>query len=349
MNQARQLKSRRLLVSCCALSLMGMGHSFALAEDAAGTGVVQKDIAYADSTPADGQGHLLDLYLPKDQNVKVPLVIFSLGSGWMNDNGRSEADALAAILNPRGYAVAGVAVRSSSQTKFPGQIHDMKAAIRWLRYNADRFGIDGDHIGIMGESSGGWAAAMAATTGDVATLEGEIGTTGVSSALQAAVSFYPPTNFQDMDRNALQACDPAVAPFGDGFCHATIGSPETMLLGCALDDCPDLVIAANPITHISKEDPPILIIHGENDKLVPYQQGESFYQALNKLCHDATFISMPMAGHGVWQTMMTDPDLAYGATIRSTSATGCKVEFPQPFTPSWDVIINFLDRNLKSK
>ena len=349
MKRVEQCKSKRLLPAFCALVLIGMGRNFAMAEEMAGTGVVQKAIAYAVSTPADGQGHLLDLYLPRDQNVKVPIVIFSLGSAWMSDNGRSEADALAAILNPRGYAVAGVAVRSSSQAQFPAQIHDMKAAIRWLRSNAYRFGIDGNHIGVMGESSGGWGAAMAATTGDVAELEGEIGTTGVSSAVQAAVSFYPPTDFQDMDHNALQACDPAVAPFGDGFCHATSGSPETLLLGCALDDCPDRVIAANPITHISKEDPPILIIHGENDKLVPYQQGESLYQALNKVCHDASFISMPMAGHGVWRTMMTDPDLAYGTTIRSTSATGCEVEFPQPLMPSWDVIINFLDRNLKSK
>ena len=349
MKLLQQFQSKRLFIACCALSLMGMGVFFAKAEEMAGTGVIQKDIEYADSTPADGQGHLLDLYLPKVQNVKVPLVIFSLGSGWMNDNGRSEADALAAILNPRGYAVAGVAVRSSTQAIFPAQIHDMKAAIRWLRFNADRLGIDGNHIGILGESSGGWAAAMAATTGDVATLEGEIGTKNVSSAVQAAVSFYPPTDFQDMDGNAMQACDPAVAPFGNGFCHATIGSPETLLLGCALVDCPDRVIAANPITHISKEDPPILIIHGENDKLVPHQQGLSFYQALNKLCHDATFISMPLAGHGVWRTMMTDPDLAYGATFRSTSAKGCEVEYPQPLTPSWDVIINFLDQNLKSK
>lgn len=337
-----------LLTSLCIAFLLRSGHSLAFAEQLSGKVLVQINIAYAPSTPADGQGHMLDLYIPENQGAKIPVVIFSLGSGWMSDNGRSEADALAAVLNPRGYAVAGVAVRSSSQTQFPGQVHDMKAAVRWLRANADRLGIDGNHIGIMGESSGGWGAAMVATTGDVVELEGEIGTTGVSSAVQAAVAFYPPTNFQDMDSNALQPCDPAIAPFAEGFCHATSGSPEILLLGCALDDCPDRVIAANPITHISKEDPPILIIHGENDKLVPHQQGESLYQALNKACHDATFISMPLAGHGVWRTMMTDPDLAYGTTIRSTSATGCKVEFPQPLTSSWDTIINFLDRNLKN-
>ena len=88
---------------------------------------------------------------------------------------------------PAGYAVAAVAIRSSRQARFPAQGHDIMAAVRWLRANAARYRLDPAHIGIVGESSGGWTAAMAAVTGDVPELEGTEGTTGVSSAVQAAV------------------------------------------------------------------------------------------------------------------------------------------------------------------
>ena len=105
----------------------------------------------------------------------MPVVIFSSGSAWMANNGRQGGPALAAELNKAGYAVAGVAIRTSAQTTFPGQLHDIKAAIRWLRANAGKYNLDPDRIGIAGESSGGWLAAMAAVTGDVAELEGDPG------------------------------------------------------------------------------------------------------------------------------------------------------------------------------
>ena len=90
--------------------------------------------------------------------------------------------------------------------KFPGQVHDIKAAIRWLRANAGTYNLDPNHIAIMGDSSGGWTSAMAALTGDAPELEGSVGTTGVSSAVQAAVAFYPPTDFLSMDAWAIRRC-----------------------------------------------------------------------------------------------------------------------------------------------
>jgi len=146
-----------------------------------------RDIAYAQTGPEFGQGHLLDLYLPAGRSGPVPVVIFTRGSGWLADNGRENAQDLAAVLGPQGYAVAGVAVRSSYQTRFPGQLHDIKAAIRWLRRHAHEYGIDPERIGIVGTSSGGWVAAMAAVTGDVPELGGQEGELGVSSAVQAAI------------------------------------------------------------------------------------------------------------------------------------------------------------------
>lgn len=308
-----------------------------------------KDISYAKSDEKTGQGHLLDLYLPAKHTGSVPVVIFTHGSGWMADNGRTDAQALAAVLNPRGYAVAGVAIRSTAQTQFPGQVHDIKAAIRWLRANASRYNLDGAHIGIIGESSGGWTSAMAALTGDVPELEGSLGVTGVSSAVQAAVAFYPPTDFLEMDRWALGPCDPNGSALQAQFCHAPADSPESRLVGCAINTCPDAVQRANPIRYISPNDPPLMILHGEVDPLVPHAQGAALYQALNKACRDAVFISFPVAGHGVWHQMMTDPKLAYGATIRSTSSQGCKIRNAEPVKPNWNVVIAFLDANLKVK
>ena len=166
------------------------------------------DLEYAPAEPAGSNGHKLDLYIPSGTNRSVPVVIWTGGSAWMADTGKRTAPALAAQLNPAGYAVAGVSIRSSSQIKFPGQLHDIKAAIRWLRANAPKYNLDPERIAIMGDSSGGWTTAMAALTGDAPELEGSIGTTGPSSNVQAAVAFYPPTNFLTMDAWAVRKCEP---------------------------------------------------------------------------------------------------------------------------------------------
>jgi len=308
-----------------------------------------RDVAYAKSDASTGQGHLLDLYLPPNATGPTPVVIFSHGSAWFADNGRQDAQVLAAALFPAGYAVAGVSIRSSRQAKFPAQLHDVKAAIRWLRANAAKYRLDPAHIAIVGESSGGWTAAMAAVTGDVPDLEGSEGTTGVSSAVQAAVAFYPPTDFLQMDAWALRPCDPA-ADVGRGqmrFCHDSPSSPESQLVGCAIRGCAAVVQRANPIAYVGKADPPIMIIHGGSDPLVPHAQGELLYQALNKACRDAVFISMPVAGHGVWNRMMSDSTLAAGATRRFTASGDCSVQNPTPYTPTWATVIEFLDRYMR--
>jgi acetyl esterase/lipase len=257
----------------------------------------------------------------------------------MADNGKDRASGLAERLLPAGYAVAGVSIRSSSQVRFPGQLHDIKAAIRWLRANASRYGIDPQRIAIMGDSSGGWTASIAALTGDVPELEGTLGTTGVSSAVQAAVAFYPPTDFLQMDAWAVKKCD--------SFCHDSATSPESRLVGCPIQTCPERAQAANPARYVSAADPPLLILHGGSDPLVPHHQGELLYMALNKACRDAAFVSLPKAGHGPWSGFLTSDALREAATMRSTSSAGCAVTNPVPYTPSWQGVIEFLDKRLK--
>jgi acetyl esterase/lipase len=298
------------------------------------------DLDYAPPEPPSSNGHKLDLYLPAGAAGPVPVVIWTSGSAWMADTGKRGAGRLAERLNPAGYAVAGVSIRSSSQVRFPGQLHDVKAAIRWLRANAARYGLDPDRIGMMGDSSGGWTAAMAAVTGDVPEMEGSVGTTGFSSAVQAAVAFYPPTDFLTMDAWALQRCE-------GPRCHDAEGSPESRLVGCAIQSCPDRVEAANPARYVSAGDPPIMILHGDSDPLVPHNQGERLYMALNKACRDAVFISLPTAPHGNWVGFLTDDALREAATIVSTSSAGCTVTNPTPYTPTWKTVVDFLDKSLK--
>ncbi|MBL8142692.1 MAG: prolyl oligopeptidase family serine peptidase [Acidobacteria bacterium] len=105
--------------------------------------------------------------------------------------------------------------------------------------------------------------------------------------------------------------------------------------------------AASPLIYVSPADPPIMILHGGSDLLVPHNQGEQFYMALNKACKDAVFISLPKAPHGNWNGFLTDPVLAEGATIRSTSSAGCTIVNPTPFVPTWKTVIEFLDKYLK--
>ena len=115
-------------------------------------------IAYAPADPPGSEGHLLDLYLPRGHRGALPLVIWSQGSGWLAENGRSTAGMVAERFNPAGFAVAGVSVRSSTNARFPAQALDVHAAIRFLRANARRYGLDASRIGVMGDSSGGWTA-----------------------------------------------------------------------------------------------------------------------------------------------------------------------------------------------
>ena len=195
--------------------------------------------------------------------------------------------------------------------------------------------------GLAAVARGRVALAAGALTDAATELEGAVGTTGVPSTVRAAVAFYPPTNFLEMDRWMVRPCAAA------NFCHDAADSPESQLIGCAIQDCPDKARAADPVQYISAADPPIMILHGGSDPLVPHNQGERFYMALNKACHGATFISLPTAGHGPWNAFLTNDETRAAATRRSTAADGCTVANPAPFTPAWQTVIEFLNRHVK--
>ena len=191
-------------------------------------------------------------------------------------------------MNPAGFAVAGVAIRSSAHAQFPAQLYDVKAAIRWLRAHAAQYHLDPAHIGIMGDSSGGWTAAMAGVTGGVPELEGDIGLAGPSSRVQAVVAFYPPTDFLQMDAHRV--------PGGDA--HNPADSPESRLIGGAIQENKEKVRRANPITYVSRNAPPFFIAHGTNDRVVPFHQSELLHAALRKAGVKSTFLPVRSADHG---------------------------------------------------
>lgn len=288
-------------------------------------------IAYAPAEPAGSQGHLLDLYLPTSTGP-TPLVIWSSGSAWLSDNGRSGAAQVANALNAKGYAVAGVSVRSSAQAKFPGQVHDVKAAIRYLRANAARYNLDPQRFAAMGDSSGGWVASMAALTGGVPELEGTLGTTGVSSEVQAGVDFFGPIDFLRMNSQRT----------GPGqMDHDDPSGPASQLVGCAIQTCPDRVRLANPTTYVDRDDPPMMVLHGSGDTIVPPAQSANFAAALRAACLDTQYMSVPGAGHS-WSDVLS-PSRWGGQTVVTT--TGCQeTRTTGTPNPSWDTIAAFLEK-----
>jgi acetyl esterase/lipase len=290
---------------------------------------------------------LLDLYIPRSDRP-APLVIFTSGSGWLADSGRTGADKVAAQLNPYGYAVAGVAIRSSGQAQFPAQLYDIKGAIRWLRANATAYHLDPDRVAIMGDSSGGWTTAMAAVTGNIPALEGDVGPRGPSSAVQAAVPFYPPTDFLQMDAHMPDNCRAFNSAFGLTDCHSDARSPESRLLGCTITACPARVAAANPLTYVgNRRIPPFLILHGEQDTIVPYHQSRILYDKLAASGDDVRLISFPKAGHGTNFAMLSDNATREGAY--EETAHGGQTTPPRPVTPTWQTVVSFLEQRLAAR
>lgn len=312
---------------------------------APGTTRVIRDVAYAPPDPPTSAGHLLDLYLPVNGPSPAPLVIWSHGSGWLAENGREGAAVVAEHLTPHGFAVAGVAVRSSAFAQFPGQVHDVKAAIRWLRANAPQYQLDAGHFGIMGESSGGWTAAMAGVTGDVTELEGEIGFVGVSSTVQAVVPIYPPIDFLQMDAHMPDGGVAFKHNFGLSDGHADTRSPESLLLGGPILECPDGARRANPATYARAAVPPFLIIHGQCDVFVPSHQSEILYDALATAGADVTLILLPRGGHGPWEAFFTDPAVRDDASLRSSRHGQRQRE--QRVELNWNTVIRFFNMHLR--
>jgi acetyl esterase/lipase len=252
------------------------------------------DLNYAGDTM---RYHMLDIYLPEIQKHAYPVVISIYGSAWFGNNLKgSDLPTLGKALLNAGFAVVTPNHRSSRDSIFPAQINDIKAVIRFIRANADKYQIDTSFIGITGSSSGGHLAAFAGTSGDVkqftigstsADIEGNLGQyTTYGSSVDAVVDWFGPTDFLIMD-----SC-------GSSLNHNASNSPESSLIGGPIQDNKDKCALANPITYVDTNDPPFLILHGDKDPLVPYCQSEILFDALQKVKVPSQLILVPNGQHG---------------------------------------------------
>lgn len=229
---------------------------------------VDAGIAYASRPTGE---LLLDLYYPPATGNPVPVVLWLHGGGWFTGT-RELAPDLARHAAATGCAVASIDYRLSGQSLFPAQLHDVRAAIRFLRASADRFGLVPDAVGLWGASAGGHLAALAGLTGHLARLPGEPGAdAGPDATVQAVAESYAP-----VDLAAVVADAEAARPGLDG---AT--APESRLLGGHPASLPALARYANPLSWITASAPPFQISHGTGDALVSHRQSERLHAALS--------------------------------------------------------------------
>ena len=238
------------------------------------------DVEYAHP---DGIPLQLDLLIPPSPRP-VPLIIWIHGGGW---NSGSRKDMPAVPLLQDGYAVASIDYRLSDVATFPAQIHDAKAAVRFLRANAKRFGLDPDHFGVWGESAGGHLAALLGVTSGKKALEGDEGITGVSSRVQAVADWYGPVDLANI----------AVGRLHKSMTKQQLDDIITQLLGKSPHDDRRLAARASPITYVTRGAPPFFVMHGDEDEVVPLHQSVLLVSALREAGTEVEFRVLKGAGH----------------------------------------------------
>jgi len=229
-----------------------------------------------------GKGGDRDLHAeiayPKDATAPLPAVIYIHGGGWV---GGSNKHAPILQIAQAGYFAASIEYRLSDVAKWPAQIQDCKLGVRWLRANATTYNVDPNRIGAWGDSAGGHLITCLGTMADIKEYEGDGGYPGVSSAVQAVVDFYGPTDF--------------ITP--------NIYTPEALrltqgLFGVPRDQNPDLWKSGSPVFYVKAGDPPMFLVHGDSDMLVPLAQSTVFDAALTKAGVPHQLLIVKNAGHG---------------------------------------------------
>lgn len=262
---------------------------------------------------------MLDLYLPTNATPPFPLVVHIHGGGWSGGS-RYPIPAVPQQLLQNGFAVASVSYRLTSQAgqygrgvsvTFPAQIHDVKGAVRWLRAHASEYNLDPARFGSFGTSAGGHLSALLGSSGNVASLEGDVGgNLGFSSRVQACGDYFGPTDILHINLDVA-------TPPGSTINHDAPNSPESRLVGWdgigqGIGDIranvanpaapyPALVLACNrvnPISFVSADDPQYFIGHGTADTSVPIMQSTRLNNALAAIAHPHEYVQAPGFGHG---------------------------------------------------
>lgn len=249
--------------------------------------VLHRDVEYGRAGQRPLLAHLL---LPREPRTQpLPVVVFVHGGAWRGGSRDVGIPALAPLVASGDYAGVSVGYRLSQEAIWPAQIHDCKAAIRWVRAQAKKYGFDPNKIGVWGGSAGGHLVSLLGTSGDVKELEGENGSPGFSSRVQCVVDFCGPSDFLEFAKFKRTALPPTASP----------DSPESMLLGGPVLERQEAARQASPVTYASADDPPFLIVHGTDDPLVPYSQAELLYAALKKAGARPLLVKIEGGGHGI--------------------------------------------------
>jgi acetyl esterase/lipase len=238
-----------------------------------------KDITYA---TADGKPLRLDLYLPAGVRTP-PLVVWVHGGAWSAGNKDNYPPELVA----KGFALASLDFRQTTEARFPANVHDIKAGIRFLRAKAAEYGYRADKIAIAGASSGAHLAALVGVTAGNKELEGALGDFGSqSSGVQAIVSYFGASNL-----NSILAQS---TPFGLNVRRPAL----ERLLGGLPENAKELATLASPVAHADASDPPLLLLHGDQDPQMPINQSHELHGAYRKLGLDVDFDVLHGAAHG---------------------------------------------------
>lgn len=226
----------------------------------------------------------LDLYRPEQASGKLPVIVWIHGGAWMAG---SKSQCLPERMGfvRKGFAVASVDYRLSDAATFPAQIEDCKAAIRWLRAHAEDYNLDTKRFAAWGDSAGGHLVGLLGTTGDIRDFDsGEY--LDQSSAVQVVCNYYGPSDF---------AAFVTTPGYED---HAGPQSPESLLIGGRVQDKPEEAKRASPTTYASKGDAPMLLVHGDQDPVVPVGQSKLLYEALKNAGVPTELVTLNDAGHG---------------------------------------------------
>lgn len=229
-----------------------------------------RDIPYADQSEAQK----LDIYLIPKREKPCPVIMWMHPGGFYDGDKDGSSNQPLAVVNmirliqpmlERGYAVVSINYRLSQEAIFPALMYDVKAAIRWIKVNAAEYNFDPEKVVAWGSSAGGYLAAMLATTGDVAELEDlSMGNSDQSSRVIAAVDWYGPIDFYQMDAHHEEIGQEAEVHEPE--------SPESRLMGAPIMTIPDKCKAATATTYISSTSTPIVIQQGKGDPVIPYPQ-----------------------------------------------------------------------------
>jgi acetyl esterase/lipase len=255
--------------------ILVLSMTFGAAADAA----THMDLTYAKAGDSELK---LDLYVP-DNVDSPPLAVWIHGGAWRFG---SKANPPTNFVDA-GFALASVEFRQSTEASFPAMVHDIKAAIRYLRANAEEYGYSADRIAISGASSGGHLAALVGVTNGVAELEGDLGEhTDVSSDVQAILVYFGASNLTSiLDQSTPHGIEVRVPAL-------------ELLLGGKPEDVPDVARLASPVFHVDANDPPLLLLHGDQDPQMPINQAHELHGAYKAAGLDAEFDVVHGAAHG---------------------------------------------------